>query len=218
MNGLNGSMDGTSIHDLHKKEKMGQYEDIRMMQGMQNGMYGAMQNYQYEQGHNAHHNVQQAQHAPYYNIDLPGTIGVDYPQYTTNKECCGMKSVPMANQYPEAILEDIPDMENLARDISDNMPEDTYMSKSSEVEEEDKTTRERKGILNIGKRIPERMQEPLLIIIIFMILSQPRVRMMIGKYIPQINPDRTGQVQLIGIVIYAIIFAVLFGVIKKIVM
>lgn len=52
-------------------------------------------------------------------------------------------------------------------------------------------------------------KEPLLIVVIYLILSQEFVRNNIGKYITYINPDENGNVSNIGFCIYGLILAVL---------
>ena len=96
---------------------------------------------------------------------------------------------------------------NLAQDINMNIPNTQHnvpqiITVSS-------------GNNSLLSKIPARLREPLIIIILFVLLSLPFVKNNIGKYIKQINPDATGNVPLIGIVIYGMIFAGLFDVMKR---
>lgn len=162
-------MDGTSIQDL------------------QNIQYGAMQNLQYEQGHNAHHTIHQAQHAPYYDI-------IDNNNYPQMQNC-------RLN------------MDQLATDITANLPEEALLNDIEEHLEEEVVTKKENdnGLLSF---IPAMLREPLLILAIYVLLSQKFVQQNIGKYIKQINPNQ-GQIPLVGIVIYGVIFAVFFSVLKQ---
>jgi hypothetical protein len=63
-------------------------------------------------------------------------------------------------------------------------------------------------------RIPAYLQDPLLIWIIFIIMSQNFFKQLVGKYIPYINPDEDCKVGFFGVAIYGFLFAVLFMVIK----
>lgn len=81
--------------------------------------------------------------------------------------------------------------------------------KKKEIEEEKQISG---GYLN---RIPEVLREPLIIIFLFIILSQSSVKNKIGEYVRQINPGPDGTVSFAGIFIYAIIFALLYVLLKK---
>jgi len=59
-------------------------------------------------------------------------------------------------------------------------------------------------------RIPNIFKEPLLLLLIYIILSQNFIRTFFGKYITYINSDDDGNVSQLGIVIYGTIFVVFF--------
>lgn len=65
------------------------------------------------------------------------------------------------------------------------------------------------------KNIPEFMREPLLIVIIYLILSLDIVKKTLANYIPQIKPT-DGNVAILGIIVYALILAGLFMTAKKV--
>jgi hypothetical protein len=69
--------------------------------------------------------------------------------------------------------------------------------------------------LSIIKNIPEFMREPLLIVIIYLILSLDIVKKTLANYIPQIKPT-DGNVAILGIIVYALILAGLFMTAKKV--
>ncbi len=62
--------------------------------------------------------------------------------------------------------------------------------------------------------IPKFIQDPLLIWVIFILLSQNFIKQLIGKYVHQINPNEEGVVSFMGVAVYGLIFAVIFGLIK----
>jgi len=202
---MNGSISGTSIQDLHMKQNIDQYENLRRLNQMQQMQYGTMQNHQREQGHNAAHHVQQAQHIPYY--DMENTH--DYPQYLHRPTAqTGFNSNMMKPAYP--------DIEDLARDISDNLPDDSYVTGATGISEtgeaEEHFGKTKGGLL---APIPEKLREPLIIFVLFVILSQPFIKNTIGRYVKQINPDREGKVPLTGVIIYGALLAALFALSKK---
>lgn len=62
--------------------------------------------------------------------------------------------------------------------------------------------------------IPEMLKDPILIWLLFMLMSQNFFKNLIGKYLKTINPDEDGIVGLGGIAMYGLIFSILFTVIK----
>lgn len=122
---------------------------------------------------------------------------------------------PMERQHnvKQILRSDQADIEDLARDIGNNLPADALMSVNSETEEQVENKKEQNnGIL---KSVPIILREPLILVVLFVILSQPVVKNFIGKYVKQINPDESGVVPLVGITIYGAILATLFVLSKK---
>ena len=202
-------MMGTSIGDLNKKDQTVYYDNIRNLQDMGQTNYGAGQNMHYEQGHNAAHQMHQAQQIPYYN--MPNNQ--NYPQFTGQNQ-----NGQVPNQYPGYLTQvqkqkqkqEALDIEELAKDINDNITEDTFASVAEASEEQNAN-----GGLNLFSNIPAILREPLIILILFIILSQPIVKDTLGTYIKQLNPDVEGKFSFAGIVIFGIIFAALFALTKK---
>jgi hypothetical protein len=102
-------------------------------------------------------------------------------------------------------------IEDLATDISNSLPSVPQGYEQFEdgvVDEEEQSG----GYLSM---IPSQLVDPLLIIVIYAILSQTVVRENIGRYVTQINPDASGDVSLLGILIYGTVLAVLFVLTKR---
>jgi len=66
------------------------------------------------------------------------------------------------------------------------------------------------------KSILDHLKEPLLLVIIYVILSQNFVRRTIGNYISYINPKEDGNVPFVGYILYGVILTVAFVFFKKI--
>ena len=94
-------------------------------------------------------------------------------------------------------------IEDLARDINNTLDDDILESIIESNEEEKKQDNPIIKLIDIAK-------DGLLLLIIFVILSQPFVRNFVGKYFNQINPDDQGNVSLIGVTIYGLILVVLY--------
>jgi len=194
---------GTTISDLSKKDSSDYYDNIRNLQDMGQTNYNAGQNMHYEQGHNAAHQMHQAQQQPYYNIPnaqpypQQGQPSKQPPGYLTPKE-------------QQKLAQEVLDMEELAKDINDNLPDDTFAS-VSETGEDNASS----GSLHLLSSIPALFREPIVILLLYILLSQAAVKDTIGTYIKQINPDIEGKVSFAGVLIYGVIFAALFALIKK---
>ncbi len=92
------------------------------------------------------------------------------------------------------------DIEELTKDINDNIQDESFLS----TEEEDKSS-----------YIPIGWKEPLLLLFIYLLLSQSIVKQFIGKYIPQLNPGSDGTVGFFGVLIYGILLVVIYFASKK---
>lgn len=85
----------------------------------------------------------------------------------------------------------------------------------TDTDEDKKEKKEvKKNKFKFPFKIPEFIRDPLLIWVIFILLSQNFIKQLIGKYVNHINPNEDGVVSFLGVVIYGLIFAVLFAIIK----
>ena len=194
-------MMGTPIHELEGAS------DINGIQGVADMQYGAMHNLQAEQGHNARHAIQQAQHNPYYSI--PDAQSGSYPNYTQYE---GSATCPVQPHHQVIPNHQGPTMEELAKEIGNTVPN---ASSSMELALENLTDEPVENDGGYLSFIPEVAREPLILLAVYMILSHPQVRTTLGQYINQINPGPTGRVSMTGVVIYGVILATLFTIIKK---
>lgn len=216
---MNGQMMGTSIKDLHNMEKMDKMDnfgsirnlqEIQQMPQIQNMQQMQMQMQQMP-------NMQQMSQLQFNDSQHMS----NYSQFSQNPNINPNQNqnpnqnpiqIPIQNYNTELNQTDISDIEDLVRNINDNMPEDsldfTNQTDDKNIQEKEETS---SGILNI----PKWLREPLLILVIYLILSQTIVKDTIGKYIKQINPGTDGSVSFVGVLIYGIILAVLYVIIKK---
>jgi uncharacterized protein YpuA (DUF1002 family) len=105
------------------------------------------------------------------------------------------------------------DIEDLARDISNNMPSrEDRTETDSDIVVNEKEKKDNGGWLS---SIPEVLREPLILVVLYVILSQDMVKNFFGKYIKQLNSEETGGIGFVGVVIYGIILAVLFVLAKR---
>lgn len=98
---------------------------------------------------------------------------------------------------------------DINRSLDDYSPSRSIISEESEEEE---ITNKR----SINSYIPNFVKEPLLLIIIYVIMSQEFVHKMLSNYIPYVNVNDEGRVPLLGIIIYGSIMAVIFMFFRKI--
>lgn len=193
-------MNGTSIEELRKNNGNigGQLRDI-MANDLNNGQQLPPQNIMYQYAGN-----QNPQTLPF-NMSNPGqNQNITYQQMLQNEQ-------PHIPQMTQA------DIDELARDISLNLPEDTFANVSgtggsTSSENANSTKKENDNFVSLVYKL----REPLIILIIYIIMSQPTVREVAGKYIKYIRPDDEGKVSFAGVLIYGIILATLFMLVKNI--
>lgn len=63
-------------------------------------------------------------------------------------------------------------------------------------------------------KIPPILREPIIIFIIYLLLSHPKLRTQLEKYIKFLNPDENGEVSITGIIVYGAILSLSFMGIK----
>lgn len=199
------SVGGTSISSLKQHQQYAQYN--------------AHHNLQAEQGHNAAHNIHQNQHDAYYNIDA------DYPR-TNNSNYAHIENVATPMPDSASLNKNGWNIEDLAKDISNNLPspdsDNDVMMRPIIVDSEEfpeinvpDVVKQYGGYLNF---LPIILREPLIIVVLFILLSQDYVRVIIGRYLRQINPNAQGRVSFAGILTYGILLATLFSLTKRYVM
>ena len=165
-------------------------------------LYNAMQNSQYEGGHNAAHTIHQAQHDPYYESHIaPNSF-----EQNTTVQPVQMKE-PRGPVRPNQNTLSMEEMSELAKDIGRGF-EDEIVDTDTEEPVADIT----KSYISY---IPNGLREPLIIVAIFVFLSHPKVKQTIGQYIDQINPTEDCSVPISGIIIYGIILATIYHFVKK---
>jgi len=200
------SFAGTSIQDLQRTEKQEQFDDLRRLNDIQVSKFGAMQNQQHEIGHDVEYNNHQAQQIPYYDMaDVK-----DYPNWLPKPQEAGQRAKPMHAQHPQRHQQE-PDIEDLALDISNSLPTDTVNISVNDMREDFEDNKSG-GYLSF---IPEILREPLIILVLFILLSEAFVQENIGKYIPQVNPCAEGKVSRVGVVIYGLVLVILYMILKK---
>lgn len=64
-------------------------------------------------------------------------------------------------------------------------------------------------------KLPPIVREPVIIILIYIILSLDVVKKTLSTYIPQVKQTSDGNVLFTGVVVYALIFAIMYVVAKK---
>ena len=109
-------------------------------------------------------------------------------------------------------------IKNLVEDINNEI-EDGKKNKvkvqdtDTETEEEKPKKKKSKGSF-FNFTIPEMIKDPILIWILYMLMSQNFFKKLIGKYITQINPNEEGIVSFTGVAVYGLVMVVLFTLIK----
>ena len=109
------------------------------------------------------------------------------------------------------------DIDMIARDVNDSLddvPREQKPKKKNKHKKDDK--KEKKE--TFMDKIPEILREPLIIVVIYMLLSTNIVKKTLSAYIPQIRPTGDGNILFVGIFVYALILAICFIILKKLLM
>ena len=135
-----------------------------------------------------------------------------------------MQQMQQRNDYTTECSEDNKqsDITHLVSDINKSLdnysPSNQDIPPDNLVEDDDNEENDEHNYNTDDKfnfSIPNWLKEFAIILIIYIVLSQKFIQDFIGKYIKYINPRDDGTVSFIGIVIYGIILAVLYILIKK---
>jgi len=107
------------------------------------------------------------------------------------------------------------DITHLVSDINKSL--DNYSPSNQDVPHDDNLSEEDNSDDENDDTtyFPEWSREFILIVVIYVILSQNFVKTLVGKYVKYINPCDDGTVSFIGVIIYGIILAVLYILSKK---
>lgn len=93
---------------------------------------------------------------------------------------------------------------------------ETDSDSSSDEEEKPKKRKQKKTKKSsFNFSLPFWMHEPLIIFILYVVLSLDITRNMVGKYISILAPDEDGNIGIIGVMLYGIILCSVFIIIKK---
>lgn len=113
-------------------------------------------------------------------------------------------------------------MDQLAREVNDSLndldtpqepPKQQSSNRPRQVQKQQKEQpKDNEGIMG---KVPLFLREPIIIVIIYIVLSLDVVKKTLSSYIPQIKPSADGGVLFVGIVIYAMILAISYSVAKK---
>jgi len=119
------------------------------------------------------------------------------------------------------------DIKYIVEDINNNIEEskkkkkkaDTETDTDTDIEEsdkKDKKKKKKKSNTSFDVNIPEMIKDPILIWLIYMLMSQNFFKKLIGNYIPLINPNDDGVVTFTGIATYGVILVAIYSFIKLI--
>lgn len=106
-------------------------------------------------------------------------------------------------------------MDQLAKEVNDSLDEITVQHEQPRQQSFPTEPQKKLNQGGVMKNVPEFLREPLILVIIYIILSLDVVKKTLSAYIPQIKPTADGNILFVGILIYAIILAISYVVVKK---
>jgi hypothetical protein len=193
---ITGPTGGTSIFDIKKPSQVTQVSQVGQV-----GQASANPNYTYNQ-------------PPYRHPEYP--VQSDTRSYTPEPH---EEDTYDANNMHH-IVEDINDAikydkkkRRQKNDTDSDSHEDKYKDKDEDKEDVNESNDD-DNKKSIKMRISAFLKEPILLLVLFVILSTNPVKNAIGQYIQSINPDENGVVGIIGIASYGLVLVVLFTIIR----
>ena len=230
-------MSGTSIRELYNRKRDNQYENGNQMGQLTEEQM--LPSFQHHSIHSTNQNMQQPSMHPMQQMhQAPQQI---YPiqqqqmqQMQPIQPMQQMQQMPMQQMQPMQQMHpqnsnsnpytneqydydkqyNSDDIEELVRDISDNLPEENVSTSDPIKEKLLRNQKNDKSYDTYFNNIPEGMRECILLLLIYMILSNGSVKRFIGKYIKQINPGENEKVSTLGVFIYGVLLVTLFKMIK----
>lgn len=154
--------------------------------------------------------------------NIPRMTSQTSPVYTPTSHIPNIPNIPTTDHYSEESVSIIKNkkqkkIDKLVNDINksldDYSPSKSIMIDFDDDDDENIFIEKKKSSIPY---IPDFAKELLLIVILYIILSQDFVYGMLSKYITYLNPNDNGKVPFIGITLYGLILAVLFIMFKKI--
>jgi hypothetical protein len=135
----------------------------------------------------------------------------------------GVAKSPVPEMDPQENEAASQNIKHLVKDLNKSLDGYGPSKKSSrltddsenDTDEEDNPKIKKKN-QSYGSYIPTLLKEPLLLLIIYIIMSQSFVKKAITTYVPQLENNLDGSKTFLGIVMYGAILAVLFTLFKKI--
>jgi hypothetical protein len=216
-------MSGTSIQELYNRKRDNQYETInqmgqlteeQLMPSSQHHPIYSSNNQNMQQMNQMHQMQPMQQQIPMQQIQQIRQTQQPMQPSMHSQNC---NTNPYSNEsydYDKQYNSD--DIEELVRDISDNLP-DENVSTSDPIKDKSLHKHQPNKVPNTYfNNIPEGMRECILLLLLYMILSNGSVKLVIGKYIKQINPNPVehDKVSTLGVFIYGILLVALFKIIK----
>ncbi len=126
---------------------------------------------------------------------------------------------PRQRQYTsDDDVRDNQNIKNLVQDINKDL-DDFVPSRTRDTEDNDTTDGEQEEPIKSKKSykdyIPNIIKEPILLLTIYLLLSQDFIKRAVANHITYLNPASDGSVSFIGVFIYGIILVVLHTFFKK---
>ena len=127
----------------------------------------------------------------------------------------------MKNNKMKFIIDDINNDSDIGprkkyKNKDKNEDEDDKDDKDDNHEEEEEVEKPKKkrSYDSLNYNIPEMLKDPVLIWLIYMLMSQNFFKDIVGKYLTSINPNEEGIVTFTGVAMYGLILVAIFTLIK----
>jgi hypothetical protein len=157
------------------------------------------------------------------------------PMNTMNRTGNGLSIAEMGGGTPITQLRrDVPkkqveyekeeskESQNNIKYLVDEINNDSDIGPKKNKDSEEETTTEEEVVIKKPKKkkseskykIPDMIKDPILIWLIYILMSQNFFKNLIGKYVKTINPNEEGVVTFTGVAMYGLILVVFFTLVK----
>ena len=109
------------------------------------------------------------------------------------------------------------DINDLVKDVYNDINKKDIKDIKDINDNNENDTEKKCDFYKIFDRFKKNIKDMIIILIIYIILSQEKIRLAFSYYLPMLNPTENDSVTLPGIIIYGLILSLFYGIIKSII-
>lgn len=127
------------------------------------------------------------------------------------------EALEQIHRLPKTQMKKVPDINHLVSDLNKSL--DNYSPSNQDIPSEDYDSDDDSDIKEKSQSsfayVSDSLKEPLLLLVIYLLLSQSYIQVLMGKYVKLLGQNENGTYGFLSILIYGIILVTLFIVLRK---